>query len=187
VNEQALVSQQPTFPHPGVVLHNSAMELSYHGARTQSYKAELSNEIWLMVLDLVRMLIIEASLLADQTTQIPLKADLKALCLTSKTLCALALPYLYATMWIKAWDAEAVAMFFRSIGCGAGRHFNKTKTLVLEMDEPTNESNLAILGSQASHSRGDSYYPLGLKYSSDHIILFVKQFFLKSEVLRSFR
>jgi hypothetical protein len=63
--------------------------------------------------------------------QVPLKADLKSLCLTSRILCALALPYLFETVWIKVRDERAPDTFFRSVGCGAGRHFYKTKALVL--------------------------------------------------------
>ncbi|KAH7076042.1 hypothetical protein FB567DRAFT_452372, partial [Paraphoma chrysanthemicola] len=106
------------------------MDLPYHQARGQPARPELSNDIWLMIIEWIF-----------------LQSDIKSLCLVSRTLNALATPRLYDAVKIPLWDEKAVATFLRSVGTGAGRHLNRTRHLILESEQVPNEAFSILTGS----------------------------------------
>ncbi|KAI2475873.1 hypothetical protein Ptr902_12699 [Pyrenophora tritici-repentis] len=110
---------------------DDSMDVSYSNKRTP-LGVELPNDIWLSIIErLVSM------------------SDLKALCLTSKSLRVLATPYLYDTVRIPLWKTPRVDAFFQSVGCGAGVHLGNTRTLIFEDEETPEEAICNLAGSFA--------------------------------------
>ena len=77
---------------------------------------------------------------------IPSKADLKALCLTSKELQDVAIPFLYHTICLRIWDNDDATLFARSIASGVGRHLRHIRSLTIENARPPREPNTLQTG-----------------------------------------
>ncbi|KAH7359602.1 hypothetical protein BKA66DRAFT_537762, partial [Pyrenochaeta sp. MPI-SDFR-AT-0127] len=88
---------------------------------------ELNTDVWLSVLDYIRM-----------------PSDLKSLCLTSKALRDLATPCLYSDVFVQVWHEEYHERFFRSIAAGGHAHLVHTRTLTIEDKPPLAESNSIV-------------------------------------------
>ena len=63
-------------------------------------------------------------------------SDLKSLCLTSKTFCAVATPCLYNRIRIQTWSETDIERFIRSITAGSCMNLCNTRTLRIEDEEP---------------------------------------------------
>jgi len=109
-------------------------------------------------------------------------SDLKALCLTSKSLRVLATPYLYDTILVPLWDTPKMEAFYRSVGCGAGVHLRNTRTLVFEDEQPPEEAFPNPYNLPAANR-----YMLPIDIEKNHSMETILHFFARSEQLTTHR
>lgn len=74
------------------------------------------------------------------------KEDLKALCLTCKSLRTLAIPLLYHAVHLRTWERDDINRFVRSVAAGAGLHLRHTRILTFEDTQAPREPSTLQTG-----------------------------------------
>jgi hypothetical protein len=115
---------------------------------------------------------------------VPSKADLKALCLTSKELRDVAIPFLYHALCIHIWDKDDTTSFARSVASGAGRHLRHTRSLTFEDTRSPREPSTLQTGS-FNFDRGPMYRPRDDHVRNAEMRMILSMF--PDHCLRSFR